>query len=51
MTPTIFDIETSAIDDFRTLEGLNTIHCIVIRHGDEVATYYEKFGKWIESKN
>jgi len=40
MTPTIFDIETSAIDDFRTLEGLNTIHCIVIRHGDEVATYH-----------
>jgi DNA polymerase-1 len=40
MTPTIFDIETTAIDNFRTLEGLTAIHCIVIRQGDEVQTYH-----------
>ena len=39
MTPTIFDIETTAIDNFRTLEGLSKIHCLVIRHGGECYTY------------
>ena len=39
MTPLIFDIETSAITNFRTLEGLKCIHCIVIRRGDTVETY------------
>jgi len=41
MTPTIFDIETTAIDCFRTLKGLESIHCLVIRQGSDV-TYYTK---------
>ena len=40
MTPTIFDIETTAIDNFRTLQGLERIHCLVIRQGDRVDTYH-----------
>ena len=40
MTATIFDIETSAIDNFRTLEGLECIHCLVIRQGDRVDSYH-----------
>lgn len=40
MTPTIFDIETTAIDNFRTLEGLERIHCLVMRNGDRVDTYH-----------
>ena len=30
MQITIFDIETNAIDDFITLEGLEKIHCIAL---------------------
>ena len=41
MTPTIFDIETTGIDNFRTLEGLEEIHCLVIRQGNDT-TYYTK---------
>ena len=41
MTPTIFDIETTAIDCFRTLKGLESIHCLVIRQGNDT-TYYTK---------
>ena len=40
MIPTIFDIETTAIDNFQTLEGLEKIHCIVLRTGDRVETYH-----------
>jgi DNA polymerase I-like protein with 3'-5' exonuclease and polymerase domains len=40
MSATIFDIETTAIDNFRTLEGLKKIHCIVIREGERVESYY-----------
>ena len=39
MTATIFDIETTAIDDWHTLRGLDKIHCIVTRTGKEVKTY------------
>lgn len=38
-TPTIFDIETTAIDDWHTLAGLTAIHCLVIRRGDHVYRY------------
>ena len=41
MTPTIFDIETTAIDCFRTLKGLESIHCLVLRQGNDT-TYYTK---------
>tara|TARA_R100001082_G_scaffold77065_1_gene44953 strand:- start:15333 stop:17144 length:1812 start_codon:yes stop_codon:yes gene_type:complete len=38
MQITIFDIETNAIDNFITLQGLKTIHCIaVMDRGDEDA--------------
>lgn len=40
MPATIFDIETTAIDNFRTLEGLERIHCLVIRQGDQVESYH-----------
>lgn len=37
----IFDIETTAIDDFRTLDGLTAIHCIGISDpaGEQVSLY------------
>ena len=40
MNTIIFDIETTAIDNFMTLEGLERIHCIVVRQGSEVWTYH-----------
>ena len=42
MKATIFDIETSSIKNFRTLEGLEKIHCLVIREDDNVYTYTDK---------
>jgi DNA polymerase-1 len=36
MQPTFFDIETTAIDDWNTFAGLTKIHCLVIRHGEEL---------------
>ena len=39
MNPTIFDIETTGIDNFRTLEGLTKIHCLVLRRGTECTSY------------
>jgi DNA polymerase-1 len=40
MNELVFDIETTGIDNFRTLEGLTGIHCIVTRCGDKVETYF-----------
>ena len=41
MSVLIFDIETNGISDFRTLDDLRTIHCIVIKDANtgEVTTY------------
>ena len=39
MTPTIFDIETTGIDNFRTLEGLTKIHCLVVRQGSKTSVW------------
>lgn len=40
MLPTIFDIETTAIKNWRTFEGLEKIHCLVLRRGNKVETYH-----------
>ena len=39
MTPTIFDIETTAIDNFRTLEGLERFHFLVMSNVELGDTY------------
>jgi len=39
LKPTIFDIETTAIDNFRTLQGLTAIHCLVIRQGKNTVSF------------
>ena len=36
MTPTIFDIETNGIKDFRFLTDLKKIHCLITRHKNDV---------------
>lgn len=38
-TVTFFDIETTAIDDWHTLDGLTGIHCLVLRRGDQTMRF------------
>jgi len=40
MTPTFFDIETTAIDDWNTLAGLTKIHCLAIEHNGNVHRHH-----------